>query len=163
MAKIMLFGSSGLNSVSQNIEEALLSLYNQGHEFIVGDCKGADAAFQMSLSRIGALERTTVYCMDKSRNNKYGAKEKVFLTAYDENTKIATIYDKDTSEIMLQIENISDVKDILGTREYYEFKDRKMIDECAIGICMWDGNSKGTMHNIQLLGIKDKPCYTYKF
>lgn len=163
MAKIFVFGSSNIKLVSPEIENILLSLYNQGHEFIIGDGKGLDSALNMSLSRIGALERTTVYAMDRAKNNMYGAKERIFSTYYDQNNKIVSIVDKDTNNVLKEIENIEDLESISGEKQYYEFKDRLMLDECAIAICLWDGESKREFKCIQLMSIKNKPCYVYKF
>ena len=88
MAKIYLFGSFSLNSVA-GLENILLGLYQQGHEFIVSDGKGADSAFHMSLSRIGALDRTTVYAVNKAYCNNYGIKERIFnILCNISNTKI---------------------------------------------------------------------------
>lgn len=162
MAKIFVFGSTSIKLITPEIEQILLGLYNQGHEFIIGDNKGADSALNMSLSRVGALDRTTVYAMDRARNNLYGAKERIFNTYHDESTQIASIIDKDTQEVLKNIENIANIEDIPGDKQYYEFKDRLMMDECAIAICLWDGESKREFHCIQLLGIKNKPCYVYR-
>lgn len=170
MAKIMLFGSSTISGVPQNVIDWLYQYVQQGHEFIVGDCKGADAAFHKALSSVGGAERTTIYSMGKPRNNVYGIKERIFDTYYDESKKQAEVVlrgntegEVDTSFEPIIIEGIEKDIDIQGTRQWYELKDRQMIEDCNAAICLWDGESKGTFHNIQLLGIRDKPCYTVKF
>lgn len=162
MAKIFIFGSSSIKTIPYEIEQYILGLYSQGHEFIIGDNKGVDSAVNMILSRVGAIEKTTVYAMDRARNNPFGAKERIFNVYHDENRKVASIVDKDTNQIMKEIEDIENVEDIPGNKQYYEFKDRLMMDECAIAMCIWDGESKRELHCIQLMNIKEKPCYVYK-
>lgn len=162
MAKIYLFGSASLGSVA-GLENVLLQLYQQGHEFIVGDGKGADSAFQISLSRIGAADKATVYAMNYAYNNRYKLPEKIFNTMIDTSTKQANIVDKSTNQVVKVIDGIENPEDLDGNQEYIEFKDKFMMDECAIAICAWDGDSKREFRRIQLLGIKNKPCYTYKF
>lgn len=162
MAKIYLFGSFSLNSVA-GLENILLGLYQQGHEFIVSDGKGADSAFHMSLSRIGALDRTTVYAVNKAYCNNYGIKERIFNTILDEANKQLHIVDKESGQVVKVIENIEKLEELDGNQEYKDFRDKLMMDECAIAICAWKDESKREFNRIKSLSIKNKPCYTYKF
>lgn len=162
MAKVYLFGSASLNSVA-GLENILLELMNQGHEFIVADGKGADSAYHMSLSRIGAVDKATIYSMKKSYNNKYDIKERNFNVTFDEANRQAAILDATTQEVLKVIDDVNAIEDLPGDTRYIEFKDRLMMDDCAIAICAWDGSSKREFHRIQLMGIKNKPCYVYKF
>ena len=162
MAKIYLFGSSSISSVA-GLENILLGLLQQGHEFIVADGKGADSAYHISLSRIGASDKTTVYAMNNAYNNKYKFKERLFGTVVDVANKQANIIDKETNVVLKTIDGIVEPEDLEGNQELVEFKDKFMMDECAIAICAWDGESKREFKRIQLLGIKNKPCYTYRF
>lgn len=161
MAKIMLFGSSTIFGVPADVIEWIRQYSAQGHEFIVGDCKGADTAFQKVLSSVGA-SRVTIYCMDEARNNLYDFPVKSFITGYNEETKQVEIVAKDGSTEPFVIDGVEKAMDIPHNRQWYEFKDRFMIDECTMAIALWDGKSKGTLHNIQLMNIKNKPCYTFK-
>lgn len=162
MAKVYLFGSASLNSVA-GLESILQSLMEQGHEFIVADGRGADSAFHLSLSRIGALDKTTLYIMNRTFNNKYDLKTRVIKTSIDAEKKEAYLLDGNTNEVIGTIEGIEQIEDLDGNQQYSEFRDRLMMDECAIGICAWAGDSKREFKRIQLMGIKNKPCYTYKF
>lgn len=36
-----------------------------------------------------------------------------------------------------------------------------IIGKCDICICVWDGESKGTLHDIELCEKMNKPCYVY--
>lgn len=160
MAKIMLFGSSTIFGVPQETMGWLQEYIKQGHEFIVGDCKGSDAAFHKALSSLGA-NKVTIYAMDSARNNVYDYPVKSFLTSYNEDNKEVEITASDNSIEPVVIENVEKVIDIPHNRQWYEFKDRQMIKDCDIAIGLWDGESKGTMHVIQLMNIYNKPCYTF--
>ena len=132
--KIFLFGSHDVYGIpDQTVAqlEEIMRLTKGDVEFIVGDCDGTDASFHTVLSRIGARTKTTVYCMDYARNNKFEFAVKVFESG-----------------------------DLVG-REKYEVKDRQMVEDCAFGITVWDGVSKGTFNNITLLKVRDKPVYSY--
>lgn len=162
MAKIYLFGNTNLSIIPYEMEQGILKLATEGHEFIVGDAKGTDSSLHMILSRLGAICNTTVYAMDAARNNKYKAKERIFNVSFNKDAKTAIIFDKNTEEELLVMDNVENAEDINGDRRYYEFKDKLMVDECAIAMCLWDGESKREFHIIQLLGMRNKPCYVYK-
>ena len=162
MAKIYLFGSASIKSITGQVEQIMQGWLQQGHEFIVADGRGADSAFHMSLSRIGARDKATVYVMDNVYNNKFGLQTKIFSTAYNTDDKQIIITDKETGDVIKVIEDVEQIEDVAVNRDYTEFRDKHMMDECAAALCMWDGESKREFHRMQLLGIKNKPCYTYK-
>jgi hypothetical protein len=162
MANVYLFGSASITSVS-SLEPILEGLLNQGHEFILADGRGADSAFHLSLSRIGALDHTTLYVMNNTYNNKFDIKEKVLNTVVDTAFKKALIVDKETGNTLQVIDGIEKPEDLVGNQEYSEARDKILMRDCAIAICAWDQNSKREFRRIQLLGIKNKPCYTYSF
>lgn len=167
MAKIMLFGSATITGVPQNIVDWLYQYTQQGHEFIVGDTKGADTAFHKALSSVGAVDRTTIYSMGDPRNNVYGMKTRIFDTYYDETNKMVTVTlrekEKEPNFQDIIIEDVKQEIDIANNRQWYELRDRQMINDCDMAICLWDGETKNTFNNIQLLGIKNKMCHTIKF
>lgn len=170
MAKIMLFGSASITGVPAEVVGWLQEYTKQGHEFIVGDNKGADVAFHKALSSVGAVDNTTIYSMGYPKNNLYEIKAKIFDTYYDSESKRVDIVlrgsaegEVDPSFETFVIEDVKNEIDIQNTRQWYEFKDKQMINDCDMAICLWDGESKGTFHCIQLLSIKDKMCYTIKF
>lgn len=167
MAKILLFGSSTIFGVPAEIDNWLLQYKNQGHEFILGDKKGVEAAFHKSLSGIGALGQSTIYSMGQAYNNKFGIKNKIFDTYYDEESKTVQIVLRGDNEGSVDesfepysIAGVEKEMDIPHNKEWYEFKDKQMIRDCDIAIGVVDINDKVTTHIIQLLNIYNKPCYT---
>ena len=162
-AKILLFGSSTICGVPQEVLNWLDEYITQGQEFIVGDNKGADAAFHKALSSLGAnKDHVTIYCMDSARNNMYDFPVKSFITNYDEETKQVQIVEKDNNESDgFIIEDVEKAMDIPHNRQWYEFVDRRMIQECDMAIGLWDGKSKVELTMIQLMNINNKPCYTF--
>lgn len=160
MAKILLFGSTTIFGVPADVLTWLDTYNKQGHEFIVGDNKGACASFHKALSSIGA-NNVTIYAMDSARNNTYKYPVKSFLTNYDETSKIVTITESGTDSEPFVIEGVEKEMDIPHNRQWYEYRDRKLIEDCDIAICLWDGKSKTEFHMIQLMNIFNKQCYTF--
>lgn len=39
----------------------------------------------------------------------------------------------------------------------------QIIDDCDVCFAFWDGQSRGTKHDIDLCAEKNKECYTYRF
>lgn len=38
-------------------------------------------------------------------------------------------------------------------------RNNEMADFCDVGLCFWDGKSRGTKHMIETLKKRNKPCY----
>ena len=132
--KIFLFGSKDIYGVPESLVrqlEMLLEQTNGNLQFIVGDCSGIDASFHTVLSMIGARSKTTIYCMDYARNNRFEFETKVFNS------------------------------DGMEGRELYEYKDRQMCKDCDIAVTVWDGKSRGTFNCITILKAQDKPVYVF--
>lgn len=160
MAKIMLFGSSTVFGVPADVMTWLAEYAKQGHEFIVGDNKGAGTSFHKALSSVGA-QNVKIYSMDAPRNNTYGYPEKRFITGYNEESKQVEIIASDDSIEPFIIDGVEKAMDIPHNRQWYEFRDRQLINDCDMAIGIWDGNSKTELHIIQLMNIINKPCYTF--
>lgn len=160
MGKIFLFGSYDVYGVPSDVLTWLQEYVRQGHEFIVGDGKGADAAFHKALSSVGA-DKVTIYAMDSARNNVYEFPVKSFLTSFNEETKQVEITAADNSIEPFIIDDIEKAQDIPLNRQWYEFRDRQLISDCDIAIGLWNGESKTALHIIQLLNIYNKPVYTF--
>ena len=160
MGKIFLFGSYDVYGVPSDVLTWLQEYVRQGHEFIVGDGKGADAAFHKALSSVGA-DKVTIYAMDSARNNIYEFPVKSFLTSFNEETKQVGITAADNSIEPFIIDDVEKAQDIPLNRQWYEFRDRQLISDCDIAIGLWNGESKTALHIIQLLNIYNKPVYTF--
>lgn len=133
--KVFLFGSMSLGVVPQVVERQLNDIIEQTNgdvEFIVGDAHGMDSAFHLVLSRIGARGKTKVYGVNTIRNNRF-----------------------DLSTIVV------DGGELAG-REMYELRDKELVKECDFAICVWDGESRGTLSNINSLKARNKPVYVYR-
>lgn len=100
-------------------------------EFLVGDANGADKALQAFLSRSG-YKNVVVYHVGACRNN---------LGSWP--TK--------------QVETASDRKSFA----YYVAKDSAMAQEADCGFMLWDGESKGTLNNIEVLVGMGKKTLVY--
>jgi hypothetical protein len=86
---------------------------------------------------------------------------KKFITSYYGDTQVATIRTEDNSTEPYDIYDIKKIQDIGVTREWYEYLDKKMIQDCDMGICVWTGDNKRVLHMIQLMNIYNKPVYTF--
>ena len=163
MHKVFLFGSRdiyGIPSVVVQHLENIMAQTNGEVEFIVGDAPGVDASFHKALSSVGAASKTTIYCMDTPRNNVYDLKTKIFKSEYDPDTGVVTIAADGEEPVIFT--NINKPEDLKFNREFYEFKDKKMRNDCTFAICIWDGKSKGTFTNINVLKAQNKYVYIYK-
>lgn len=163
MHKVFLFGSRdiyGIPTAVVNHLEQIIKETNGEVEFIVGDASGVDASFHKALSSIGALKNSVIYCMDSPRHNVYEMATKNFISSYDPETKEVKIAAEGEEPVV--IENIEKPDDLKYNRSFYEFKDKKMRDDCTFAICIWDGKSKGTFTNINVLKAQGKYVYVYR-
>ena len=163
MHKVFLFGSRALASIPDVIQQHITAIIQQTNgevEFIVGDAAGVDAGFQQALSALGGRGKTKIYCMDKARNNKFDLETYVFNSYYDEANKRVSIMSPDGT-LLDTVDGVLKAEDIWNTRQYYEFKDKQMCRDCTFAICFWDGQSKGTMRNIDRLKAQGKYVYVY--
>lgn len=163
MHTVFLFGSRDIYTIPDVVVahlENILKVTDGDVQFIVGDAPGVDASFHKALSSVGAASKSTVYCMDFPRNNKYDLATKVFHSEYNSETEEVSIY-ADGEEPTI-ISNIKKPDDLKFNRQFYEFKDKKMRDDCTFAICIWDGKSKGTFTNINVLKAQNKYVYVYR-
>lgn len=164
MHKVFLFGSMTLAVIPDVIVQHLqniITTVNGEVEFIVGDAPGVDTAFQKALASIGAFSKCTIYCVKKARNNVYDFKTRVFDIKFDADARTADIVTPD-GEVLYSAEGIDNSDTLLYSRDCYETKDKQMVQDCDFAICYWDGKSKGTLHNIDMLKARDKYVYIYK-
>ena len=129
--KVALLGSYSIATVPSAIQQQLESL-PADTEFIVGDSNGVDASYHMTLSRIGASRRSTIYCLDYAKSNRFDLPTKIFSS--------------------------QDLDD----KEKYEYRDKQMCADCDAAVVLWDGKTNGTFKCITLLKANDKPVYIMK-
>lgn len=127
MTTIFIGGSRAVSVLSPEIQGRLDDFMERGCRILIGDANGADKAVQQHLAA-GGYSSVTVFCMAACRNN-VGAWETRRITAS------------------------SSKKDF----EYYATKDIAMAREAQCGFMLWDGKSRGTLHNVlNLIGDNKK-------
>lgn len=162
MLNILLFGGTDSFGIP-NVVQSWVQEYSKqdGVNFIVGDKNGIDSSFHKLLSATGSLKKSKLYCMDTPKNNKYELDIVPFTTSYNSDTKTATIINSLTNTVESEITSIDKADDIQYNRDWYSFIDKKLIDDCVMALCVWDGQNKRVFHMIQMLGIRNKPCYSF--
>ena len=160
MGKVLLMASSNAGYIPAEALNGIVGLVSQGHELIMVDNKTNSNLWHMTLSRLGIISKVTIYNVGNILYNKFDAKEKVFVTTYDADTKTAKIVDNETGTEEV-VESGVELEDFIASKEFTEFKIKKLIKDCDIAICVWDGENKTVFKYIQLLGIHNKPCYSY--
>lgn len=161
MANILLISSSDISGIPQNVVDWMYEYNKQGHKFIVGDSKGGDSHFHKAISSIGAIDNACIYCMDTATSNSYGLPLKVFNTEYDSDNEAARVVAADNSIEPYIITGIRNEKDIGFNRQWYEFRDRRMVADCDIAIAVISCGDipKRIDRMITLLNLSNKPCY----
>lgn len=163
MHRVFLFGSRDIYGVPMEAVkqlEDILKITNGDVQFIVGDAPGIDASFHKVLSGIGAASKSLIYCMDYARNNVYDFELKTFKSKYDPSNETVTISCENEEPTVFT--HIKKPDDLRFNREFYEFKDKQMRNDCTFAICIWDGKSKGTFTNINVLKAQGKYVYIYR-
>lgn len=175
MAKILLFGSNSIKNIPAEVTDWLIEYNNQNHEFILraNEC---GKAFTKELSAIGVpKEKVAVYSMNTIYSRDFfNFPIKQFITEYDEKTKEVTINELENKEYPnvnypkseinndeFKIYNIEKQMDIPYNKSWLEFRDNRLIKDCAMAICLWDSVGKTESRMIQKLNIHNKPCYTF--
>jgi len=127
VTSVFIGGSRAVSRLNSAIRERLDDLIQKRCPILIGDANGADRAVQQHLAERGYRD-VTVFCMDRCRNN---------------------VGDWPVRKI-----------DAHATRRdfsYFVQKDIAMAGEAGGGIMLWDGKSKGTLHNmLNLVGAGKK-------
>lgn len=127
MITVFIGGSRAVAKLNAAVRERLDDLIQRGCHIFIGDANGADKAVQQHFAGSG-YSSVTVFCVGTCRNNVGGWPVREVAS---ESTK----------------------KDFA----YYATKDAAMAREAGCGVMLWDGKSKGTLHNIiNLLGAGKK-------
>ena len=131
MTTVFIGGSRAVSRLNPTIRDRLDDLMRKGCRIVIGDANGADKAVQQYLAAQG-YRNVTIYCMEKPRNN-IG------------NWKVRSIQGHSSRRGFA----------------YYATKDIAMANEADCGVMLWDGRSKGTLHNILNLVRAGKKVLVY--
>ncbi len=131
MAKVFVAGSRNLSRLNPAVTAKMEELMSRNAQFLVGDANGADKAVQGFLARSG-YQAVVVYHVGACRNNVGSWPTKQVETA---NTK--------------------------KSFAFYAAKDSAMAQEADCGFMLWDGESKGTLNNIEVLVGMGKKTLVY--
>lgn len=125
--KIFVSGSISIKTLSEIALAQITDFIEKGHTFLIGDAYGVDLIVQMFLEK-----------------NKY---PKVFI--YFAGLKIRNNHGKWNA---INIKALNDEKG----RALYVLKDIEMAKDADLGFMIWDGKSKGTLNNIQMMKSQNK-------
>lgn len=127
MTTVFIGGSRAVSKLNAVIRTRLEDLIQKECQIVIGDANGADKAVQQFFADRG-YSRVTVFCMDACRNN---------VGRWGTRKVHADSPRKDFA--------------------YYATKDIAMAREAKCGVMLWDGRSKGTLHNVlNLIGAGKK-------
>ena len=127
MTTVFIGGSRAVSKLNAPIRQRLDDLISRGCHIFVGDANGADKAVQQHLAA-RAYRNVIVFCMETCRNN-----------IGDWETRV--------------VRSAAKKRDFA----YYAKKDVVMAQEAKCGVMLWDGKSKGTLHNVlNLVGASKK-------
>jgi hypothetical protein len=127
MTTVFIGGSRAVSRLNATIRERLDDLIQRRCLIFIGDANGADKAVQQHFADRN-YRNVTIFCMGTCRNN---------VGNWD----------------VRKVEAGSSRKDFV----YYATKDLAMAREAKCGVMLWDGRSKGTLHNIfNLIGTNKK-------
>lgn len=131
MISLFIGGSRAVTRLTPALCEMLQSFIDKDCLILVGDAAGADKAVQQFYAQAGYLN-VRVYATGAPRNNVGGWPT-------------------------VRIESESRTRDF----QYYVQKDHAMAAAASCGMMLWDGESKGTLNNIQNLLNAGKKTLVY--
>lgn len=130
--RVFLGGSRRVSRLNASIREKLDELVQRHLQVIIGDANGADRAMQQQLADWGYADVEVFYVGRAPRNN---------VGAWP----------------MRRVSTASNLKGF----EFYAAKDREMSREAECGLMLWDGQSRGTLANVENLLRVGKPVALY--
>jgi hypothetical protein len=131
VTSVFIGGSRAISRLTDALREKLDDFIERNCTIFVGDANGADKAVQQHFAARGYTQ-VLVYCMDRCRNNVGQWPVK-------------------------RIGRPNGPRDFA----YYAIKDKAMADDAKCGMMLWDGESKGTLNNIQNLIAAGKKTLVY--
>jgi hypothetical protein len=132
MNRVFLGGSRKISRLNEPIRTRLEEIVRRGMAVLIGDANGADKAMQRQLAAL-QYPHVTVYFVGSAPRNNEGAWE----THRVETPPGARGFD------------------------FYSAKDRVMAEAAECGLMLWDGDSRGTLANVENLTKGGKPVAVY--
>lgn len=114
---VFIAGPRAITRLNKKVINKLDSIYDKQFDVVLGDANGIDKAVQDYFFN-KSYDKITIYSTGMPRNNKGNWKVK-------------------------NIEVKSNKKDF----DYYAAKDIEMAEDADCGLMIWNGKSKGTLHN----------------
>lgn len=126
---IFLGGSKIVNELSIEIKNKLIDYMNLGYDFLIGDCIGSDFLMQKFLAENGYKNVTVYYSGERTRVNLGSWQEKrIFANRYNQGY------------------------------ELFKRKDEQMAADCDEAFMILQGETRGTMANIERTCKMQKVC-----
>jgi hypothetical protein len=132
MTRVFLGGSRKMSRLNEAIRARLEELVRRGMQVLIGDANGADKAMQRQLAE-WEYPHVVVYHVGSAPRNNEGP----WPTYHVVTPPRARGFD------------------------FYSAKDRVMADAAECGIMLWDGESRGTLANVENLARDGKPVSVY--
>ncbi len=132
MKRVFIGGSRRLSRLNDQVRAKLAEIAERELHVLIGDANGADRAVQAQLAE-WKYQNVTVYFVGANPRNNEGA---------------------------WSLSRIA----VSGRKrgfEFYAIKDRQMAHDADCGLMIWDGESRGTLANVQNLVSEDKPVAVY--
>lgn len=130
--KIFIAGARNIKTLDDNVKARLMSIYNNKHSVIVGDCYGVDTAVQDFFMKM-QYKNVTVFASNGQARNNIGN---------------------------WNVENVQVDVSLKGF-DFYKQKDIAMANNADYGFMIWDGSSRGTLNNIINLIQQNKKVLVY--
>ncbi|MCL2437185.1 MAG: hypothetical protein FWD00_04015 [Clostridiales bacterium] len=130
--KIFIAGPRAITQLDSNVTNKLFSIYEKGYDVLVGDATGVDHSVQKFYAE-KAYGNVTVFASNGKARNNIGR---------------------------WKVENVTVEHSEKGF-DFYSQKDIAMANQADYGFMVWNGESKGTLHNIINLIAQKKTCLVY--
>jgi len=132
MSSVFIGGSRRLGRMNTELARRLDNIIQKELRVLVGDANGFDRAAQKYLADHG-YRSVLVYCTNGQCRNNVGDWPKQIVEFHGRNRGL----------------------------EFYTAKDDAMLRDADYGLFAWDGNSKGTLRNVQKMAEQGKPSAVY--
>ena len=130
--KIFIAGARNIVNLNAFVKARLMSIYNNKHSVIVGNCYGIDTAVQKFFAELHYSDVAVFASNGKARNN---------IGHWN-------------------VECVQADGSLKGF-DFYKQKDKAMADSADYGFMIWDGCSRGTLNNMINLVEQNKKVLVY--